>query len=87
MNQHRRSDDLYTENIEELREKIEELSPELRLLGRYIDAHAAQHTNQTKELLQMFQTGKTALWVLKWLASLGFAISGMWAVISGRPHG
>jgi hypothetical protein len=87
MNQHRRSDDLYTENIDELREKIEELSPELRLLARYIDAHAARHSSQTAELRQMFQTGKTALWVLKWLASLGFAISGMWAVISGRPHG
>lgn len=85
--QHRRMGDMAEEQIEDLRAKIEDLSPEFRLLGRYIDAHAARHTEQTRELLRVFQTSKMALGVLKWLASIGFSIAGIWAAFTGKFHG
>lgn len=75
------------DQIEFLRGKIEELSPEFRLLGRYIDAHAEYQSEQTRELLRVFQTSKMALGVLKWLAGLGFSIAGIWAAFAGKFHG
>lgn len=85
-NQHRRGDEGKQEQIEFLRGKIEELSPEFRLLGRYIDAHAELHSEQTRELLRAFQASKMALGVLKWVASIGFSIAGIWAVFTGKSH-
>ena len=84
---HRRADDASTARIEDLRYQIEGLSPEFRLLGRYIDAHAARHTDQTRELLRVFQTSKMALVGLKWVASIGFSIAGIWAAFTGKFHG
>ncbi len=86
MEQHhpnRRGSDHAHERIEKLRAEIEQLSPEIRMIARYIEAHADAQSAQTNELLTTFQAAKGVLVGVKWVASLLAACSVVWAGLHG----
>ena len=75
----RRMTDFQQNRLEEMRDEIEKLSPEFRIIARYIDAHAEAQAAQTDELLRAFQTGKGALSVMKWLVGVSAGCAMVWA--------
>lgn len=75
--------DFQESRLEEMRDEIEKLSPEFRIIARYIDAHAEVQAAQTEELLRAFQTGKGALSAMKWLVGLLAGCSMVWGALHG----
>ena len=75
--------DFQQTRLEEMRDEIEKLSPEFRIIARYIDAHAEAQAAQTDELLRAFQTGKGALSAMKWLAGFFAGCAVVWSAIHG----
>ncbi len=71
--------DFQQNRLEEMRDEIEKLSPEFRIIARYIDAHAEVQAAQTDELLRAFQTGKGALSAMKWLVGVSAGCAMVWA--------
>ena len=76
--------DFQQTRLEEMRDEIEKLSPEFRIIARYIDAHAEAQAAQTDELLRVFQTGKGALSVIKWIAGVAGAVAMVWGAMHGK---
>ena len=80
----RRMTDFQQNRLEEMRDEIEKLSPEFRIIARYIDAHAEAQAAQNDELLKVFQAGKGVLSALKWLAGIGGALAMVWGALHGK---
>jgi len=65
--------------IENLREQIDKLPVEYRVIVRYLDVKLDMQEQSTRELKQAFETARGALTAVKWLAGVGAAIAAIWA--------
>ena len=70
--------------LDAVRLEIANLPAEYQVLARYIDALHAEQSAQIQDMRQAFETGKGALFIVKWAAGLGAACAVIWGAIHGQ---
>lgn len=68
--------------IDSLRAEIDKgASSELRLLARYVEALHEKQSDEMAEIKRAFQTAKSALVAIKWLAALVASLTIIWTTL------
>jgi hypothetical protein len=70
--------------IDRIKEEIDALPPEHRILARYVEALHAQQSEQIADVQEAFSAARFGVRIISWFAVVGGGVAAMWAAFHGR---